>query len=300
MTPTSLAVLGTGLLGQGVARRLLACGLSVAVYNRSPAKAEALVPLGALLCLTPREAIEASELAILCLADAAAIRQTIFSDPLSRFLSGKSLCQMGTIGPDESRDLARLASSRGARYLESPILGNGKDAEEGRAQVMIGAESEDHDRWCRLLGLLGRCFWIGPVGKAAALKLALNQLIAAETAAFALSLGFVRRSGVPVELFLEILRGSSLYCPTFDKKLARMRDRNFTAPTFSLRLLLKDIDLFLAEADRLGVRSDALKGARRIVREAAESGRMDLDYSALIDVIDPLSPPGSPDAGARI
>lgn len=284
-------------MGQGVARRFLARGLSVAVYNRSSAKAEPLAAIGARLYSTPEAAVEASDLLLLCLSDASAIRRTVFSPSSRPHLRGRTLCQMGTIGPEESRELAELAASLGARYLEAPVLGNGKDAEEGRAQVMIGAEPEDHARWRDLLGLLGHCFWIGPVGKAAALKLALNQLIAAETTAFALSLGFVRRSGVPIEPFLEILRGSSLYCPTFDKKLSRMRERNFASPNFSVRLLLKDIDLFLAGAARLGLRSDALEGARKIVWDSMESGRADLDYSALIDVIDPPVSPGSSEEG---
>lgn len=293
MLPTSLAVLGAGLLGHGIARRLLARGLAVSVYNRTHAKAEDLAAAGARLASTPEEAIGAAELLLLCLSDAAAIRRTVFSESCRPLLSGRALCQMGTIGPEESRELAALAVSLGASYLEAPVLGNGKDAEEGRAQVMIGADSADRERWRDLFELFGRCFWIGPVGKAAALKLALNQLIAAETTAFALSLGFVRRSGVPVETFLEILRESSLYCPTFDKKLSRMRERNFAAPNFSVRLLLKDIDLFLAGAARLGLRSDTLEGARTIVREAMESGRADFDYSALVDIVDPSGTPGS-------
>ncbi|MGD9896554.1 MAG: NAD(P)-dependent oxidoreductase [Candidatus Methylacidiphilaceae bacterium] len=291
MLPTSLSVFGAGLLGQGVARRFLAHGLPLAVYNRTRAKAEALAALGARLCATPQEAIEACQVLFLCLSDVAAIRKTIFSTPCQPLLARRTICQMGTIGPEESEELATLASSLGARYLEAPILGNGKDAEEGRAQVMIGADPADHERGLPLLRLLGNCFWIGPVGKAAALKLALNQLIAAETAAFALSLGFVRRSGVPLEPFLDILRKSSLYCPTFDKKLSRMRERNFASPSFSARLLLKDIDLFLANAARLGLRSDPLEGARTIVQKTIESGGADLDYSALIDWIDPLSSP---------
>ncbi len=268
----------------------------MAVYNRTRAKAEDLAADGARLASTPEEAIGASEILLLCLSDAAAIRQTVFSEPCQPLLSGRTICQMGTIGPEESKEFASLASSLGARYLEAPVLGNAKDLEEGRAQIMIGADPEDYERRYELLGLLGKCFWIGPVGKAAALKLALNQLIAAETAAFALSLGFVRRFEVPVEPFLDILRESSLYCPTFDKKLSRMRGRNFASPNFSVRLLLKDIDLFLANASTLGLRSDSLKGVRTIVREAEESGRADLDYSALADLVDPLAPAGAAEA----
>ena len=131
-------------------------------------------------------------------------------------------------------------------------------------------------------------FWsnyIGEVGTASALKLALNQLIAALTSGFALSLGLVERQGVDVEKFMEILRDSALYAPTFDKKLERMRQRNFENPNFPTKHLLKDVDLFLSQAEDNGLNTEGLKGIRDIIQQTIELGLSDSDYSALFSAI---------------
>ena len=122
---------------------------------------------------------------------------------------------------------------------------------------------------------------MGPVGTAAATKLALNQLIAALTAGFALSLGFVQRQGVDEDKFMELLRDSALYAPTFDKKLNRMQEGNFADPNFPLKHLLKDINLFLSEAKAEGLEASSLAGVRQVVEKAKDAGLADEDYSSL-------------------
>src|SRR5436305_13020846 len=103
---------------------------------------------------------------------------------------------------------------------------------------------------------------VGPVGHAATLKLAMNQLIASLSAAFSLSLGMVRRKGIEVDLFMDILRKSAFFAPTFDRKLPQMLARDFSSPNFPAALLLKDLDLARAEAGSLGLDTTALDGVR--------------------------------------
>ena len=125
---------------------------------------------------------------------------------------------------------------------------------------------------------------IGAVGKAAAVKLALNQLITSLSSAFALSLSFVERQDVDVDLFMEILRNSALYAPTFDKKLQRMRDRNYSNPNFPTKHLLKDTDLFISEAKSIGININSIEGVRQIL-EIAMKGFSEADYSSLFSAI---------------
>jgi len=128
---------------------------------------------------------------------------------------------------------------------------------------------------------------IGEIGAAAAVKLALNQLIASLTSTFALSLGFVQNQGVEVEKFMQILRQSALYAPTFDKKLQRMLDRNYENPNFPTKHLLKDTNLFLTEAKSEGLNVSSLEGIRQILEIAQNMGLADDDYSALFSAINP-------------
>jgi 3-hydroxyisobutyrate dehydrogenase len=115
----------------------------------------------------------------------------------------------------------------------------------------------------------------------------LNQLIASLTASFSLSLAFVQRKGIKVDLFMKILRESALYAPTFDKKLQRMLERNYSDPNFPTRHLAKDIDLFLREAKALNLQPAALEGVGRLVKMTLDAGLNDMDYSALFNTINP-------------
>jgi 3-hydroxyisobutyrate dehydrogenase len=133
---------------------------------------------------------------------------------------------------------------------------------------------------------------IGEVGRAAALKLALNQLIPSLAATFSLSLGMVRRHGIDVEVFMGILRQSTFYAPSFDRKLPQMLAHDFASTNFPAELMLKDLDLIRAEATALGLETPGLDGVREIVRRTVNGSHGREDYSALYDVVDP---PGAPD-----
>ncbi len=283
-----VAVLGTGLMGAPVALRLREAGHEVRAWNRTRAKAEALAPAGVEVADTPADALERSECVVLMLADADAIRHTLLEGPAPTALRGRSVIQMGTIAPQESRDLAEELHGHAAEYLEAPVLGSTPEAERGELIVMVGAEPPQFERWRELLAALGpEPRHIGPVGHAAAVKLALNQLIASLTAAFALSLGLVRREGLDVGTFMGILRESALYAPTFDKKLQRMTERQFGNPNFPVEHLLKDVRLFLREAEALGLDAATLEGCQDVLADALDRGLAGQDYSALYNVIDP-------------
>lgn len=125
------------------------------------------------------------------------------------------------------------------------------------------------------------------MGKASALKLALNQLIASLTASFSLSLGLVLHAGVDPDIFMRVLRNSALYAPTFDKKLDNMKNRNFIPPNFPVKHLLKDVDLILNSSSKAGLNTAQLEGARKILVDAIEKGLKEEDYSALYNAVNP-------------
>lgn len=285
-----IALLGTGLMGRAMAERLLAAGYSVAAYNRTREKALPLIVLGATVVNQPHEAIESGECILLMLADERAIRETLLTPQSKRQLQGKIVIQMGTIGPSESHMLQAEVSASGAGYLEAPVLGSTPQIQAGELIVMVGAEPEEYDRWRGLLTTFDpNPKLIGPVGSAAALKLALNQLIGSLTTAFALSLAIVVKQAIPAETFMRILRSSALYAPTFDKKLSRMLERDFQAPSFTGRLMLKDVKLVEEEARRLGLQTLALEGIRKTLERVVEMGFGDDDYSAVYTAVNPAA-----------
>jgi 3-hydroxyisobutyrate dehydrogenase len=275
-------------MGRPMAERILQASHELVVYNRTLEKAQRLKPLGARIASSAEEAIQSSECVILMLADAQAIHHVLLSDRSRTELSGRTVIQMGTISPSESMDLNEQVLESGGEYLEAPVLGSTPEAQAGRLIVMVGSSASQYERWSEVFKIFSsKPLRVGPVGQASALKLALNQLIASLTAAFSLSLGFVQRKGVSVDLFMEILRESALYAHTFDKKLQRMLERDYSNPNFPTRHLAKDIDLFLGEAKEVNLQPAALEGVGRVVKMTLDDGLSDMDYSALFNTINP-------------
>ncbi|HKT34052.1 MAG TPA: NAD(P)-dependent oxidoreductase [Nitrospira sp.] len=287
----TIALLGTGLLGRAVAERLHTVGHTVVVFNRTATKALPLQSQGIAVVGSADLAVSGADCTVLLLADAAAIRSVLLTPACSAAFKGNTIVQMGTIGPGESLALQREVEKRGGAYCEAPVLGSLAEAKAGTLSVLVGGTEEQFTTWSPLFRSLGRePRHIGAVGKASALKLALNHLIAAEMSAFALSLGLVQRSGVSVEAFMAVLRESALYAPTFDKKMPRLLKRDYHHPNFSTRHLLKDVRLVYREAAARGLTTDALNGLSVILERAIEQGLGDLDYSALFEIITPADP----------
>ncbi len=281
---SDVSLLGTGLLGRPVALRLASTGLAVTVWNRTAEKVRLLADAGLDVAGSAAEAVDASPVSILMLADGPAVGGVLALPGVREALRGRTVVQMGTIGPEESRAFAADVAAAGGEWLEAPVLGSVPQADSGTLQVMVGGSEEQLERLGPLLTRLGSDVRrVGEVGAAAALKLALNQLIGSLTAAFATSLAYVRAEGLPPELFMDVLRPSALYAPTFDKKLGRMLDAEYANPTFPLRLLRKDLDLFARAARAAGVSPLVADAARAVVEAAAERGHGDDDYAALAE-----------------
>ncbi len=278
--------IGTGLMGLPMAQKLVEAGIEVVAYNRTPEKLEPLQAAGVKIAQQSAEAIIESDCIILMLTNASAIRSLLLSEDAKQHLAGKTVIQMSTIAPTESIAIAEDIIAAGGDYLEAPVLGSIPEATSGKLIVMVGGTEAQFERWQGLLQNFGsEPLLIGEVGTASAIKLALNQLIASLSTAFALSLGFVERQGADVDIFMQILRQSALYAPTFDKKLQRMRDRDYSNPNFPTKHLLKDTELFINEAQGEGINISSIEGVKKILEIAITSGFADADYSSLFTAI---------------
>lgn len=305
-----VGIVGTGLMGLSMALRMqgetladeAASPVEVIAWNRTDEKLEPLLEAGVAIASSPTELFQQADVIILMLSDVVAIRELLFpteipadasstdfpaeeSEGAMPPLHSYTFIQMGTIAPSESRDLLSDILAAGGDYLEAPVLGSIPQVKSGTLQVMVGGTVAQFEEWRSLLQLLGEPLYIGMVGSAAALKLALNQLIGSLTTAFAQSLRFVQQQEVPVDTFMDVLRESALFAPTFDKKLERMLDQNFENPNFPSKHLLKDIRLFLQEARAEGLRVDSVEGVRQILEATCNQGLADADYSALSAVL---------------
>jgi 3-hydroxyisobutyrate dehydrogenase len=281
-----IGFLGTGLMGAPMVARLLAVGITVIAYNRTAEKLTPLQQLGVKIATSPDQVIKEVDCLILMLTNALAIQEVLGLNSVQSNLNNRTIIQMGTIAPSESKQLRDKIVAQGGEYLEAPVLGSIPEAKNGTLLVMVGATEKQFEQWSNLLTYFGsEPILIGEVGSAAALKLALNQLIASLTSAFALSLAFLSKQEVNIENFMTILRQSALYAPTFDKKLTRMLEKNYANPNFPTKHLLKDVNLFLEESEKLDLTAFNLTGVQRILEKALEMGLAEEDYSALYAAI---------------
>jgi 3-hydroxyisobutyrate dehydrogenase len=285
-----VAVLGTGLMGSAISQRLLQQDHQVAVWNRTKSKALALEESGARVAESPQSAMAGCDVVLLVLRDAAAIDQVMFTAAGTSAAAGRTIVQMGTISPQESIQLASRFEAASSDYLACPMLGSTPEAHDGELLLMAAGERHLFDRLLPLLAALGDSpHYVGEIGKAAALKLALNQLLVGMVATFALSVGMVLRAGVSIEQFMDIVRDSSLRSPQYDKKLPRMLSRDFADPHFPVSHMLKDINLIVGEAEREGLHADVALAVRSVLQRTLDAGYIDVDYSALYNGVNPTA-----------
>lgn len=281
------AVLGAGIIGQKLVQALLRAGHDVAVYNRTSGKTADLQSLGAVATATADEAIGSAECVLLALSDKKAVDDVLTGIKMT--WNHKTFVQMGTILPPESVDLSGLVCEAGGEYCECPILGSRREIDEGRLILLFGGSRQLLQRLKNLLSCFGpEPYHVGDVGRAAAMKLALNNLIAFHAVAFSLSLGIVQRNAIDVDQFMDILRRSALHAPMYDKKLTNWLTRDFSNPNFPAKHLRKDTDLISRHGREIGINTQVLDAIRDVLDQTIAEGCGDLDYSSLINVIHPV------------
>ncbi len=282
-----IAFLGTGLMGEPMAQRLLSAGNKLSVFNRTTLKTERLCQNGATLAFKPIDAIHDAEVVITMLTDYTAVCDVLFSSKKISY-KDKTVIQMSTISPDESLLLKGRVESLGGEYLEAPVLGSIPQAADGTLIIMVGSTEEQYQKHKNILEIMGnKIVHVGEVGKGSAVKLALNQLIASLLTAFSMSLGYVREKEIDVEKFMDILRSSVLYAPTFDRKLSNFLNRDFSQTNFPLKHLLKDVNIIINQYAHNGIDTNILKKVKDVLDESVKHKYADQDYTAFYNVIHP-------------
>lgn len=281
-----IGIIGIGLMGKAFVKRFLSQGYTVRVFNRTLQNVNDL-PDEVVVCDTADELISASNNIILMVSNADAI-SGILELEKEKNLQGKTILQMATISPTQTKAIGEAISSQGGDYLEAPVLGSIPEAKSGTLIIMAGGSKAVFENALPTLQVLGAApRYIGETGSAAALKLAMNQLIASLTAGFSLSLGYAIENGVDTDMFMETVRDSALYAKTYDKKLQKYLDRDFGAANFSTQHLLKDIRLFIDDAKAAGLNTDVLEGIERITSMSVENGMALMDYTSIYQTINP-------------
>jgi 3-hydroxyisobutyrate dehydrogenase-like beta-hydroxyacid dehydrogenase len=273
------AVVGLGAMGARIARRLLEQGHDVLVWNRTPARADALVDAGAVAVASPAEAADRADVVLTVVSDATALRDV--SEGASGLVGtadeSVTVIEMSTVGPAA---VSRLASALpGVPLLDAPVLGSISEAEAGTLRIFIGGPEALVTRWAPLLSALGTPIRVGPLGAGAAAKLVANSTLLGVLAVLGEALAVADGLGLSREAAYEVLAATPLAAQA-DRRRAGIETGEF--PTrFSLSLARKDADLILEHAaGALDLRVAA--AARSWLAEAENRGWGDRDYAAVL------------------
>jgi 3-hydroxyisobutyrate dehydrogenase len=283
MSKPSIGFIGLGLMGRPMAANLLKAGFPVTVWNRTAARTEPLVALGARAARSPREAAAAADVLITIVSDPPALEQVLFGEngALAGLRSGSVLIDSSTVSPALARRVATACGGQGIEFLDAPVTGGTWGAEKGELVFMVGGPAQTLSRVEPVLGALGkRWFHIGPHGAGQTIKLAMNMLFALEVDALAEALALATAGGVPGEKLVEVMQSSMGRAPVLDVKAPLLLKREYP-PSFPLRLMHKDLTLALELAKQLGVPLPAGAAAHETYDAVLRAAREDVDYAAV-------------------
>lgn len=277
----AVGILGVGLMGSAVAEKFLDNNYKLALWNRTRSKCERLLEKKAFFVENINDFISESDYILIFLKDYLAI-QDVFSKVDFNNIKEKNFICLSTISPSESRSLANLIENNGGNYLEAPVLGSVPQIKNKELFVFCAGNEEVYKSLKYLLSIFaGEIYYLGEIGKAAAIKLAFNQLILTLTVSFSLSLSIILKENIDVDLFMNILRKSALYAPTFDKKLKNYLEDSFDNPNFTLENILKDALLIKSLAQEMELNAKFIDSIIEIIKKGIERGDSQKDYSVL-------------------
>lgn len=280
MTET-VTVLGTGIMGSGIARSLVREGFEVRAWNRTPEKAEPLKKAGVTVVPDAAEAASGAGIVLTMLFDADAVTQVM--ERVLPQMDGAVWVQSSTIGPAASERFAQMAESRGIAYLDAPVLGTKQPAEKGELIVIGSGPTALRTRIAPVFGAIGaRTVWAGEKpGDGQRLKLAANAWVLSLVGAAAQSVRLTADLGLDPQLFLEAVSGGPLDCGYLQAKADAMITGDFE-PAFPLDGAVKDGGLILDAMRGAGVDDRLMRALETGFERASHSGHGAQDMAAVV------------------
>jgi 3-hydroxyisobutyrate dehydrogenase len=240
---TRVAFIGLGRMGQGMAGRYLDAGFTVAVWNRSKAKAEDLIARGALWATSPEDAaIDADAVVTMVADDEASQRVWLGKDGAAATMKAGTLAiECSTVSYQHALDMAREMRSRGLIYIDCPVTGLPSAAAEGKLTLLVGADSPDLEKARAYLAPISSTVrHFGAVGSGTVFKLINNLMGAVQIASLAEGVAIAEQAGLDMNLVAEALATGAVASPQVIRHSKRMVARDFSGASFTAALRHKD------------------------------------------------------------
>lgn len=279
---------GLGIMGSAMATNLVKAGFEVTVWNRTPSKCEPLATSGARIAPSPRETAEVSDIIIAMMATPDAVQSVRDGNDgiVAGLQPGKGYVDMSTIDVETSLESARLARGRGALFLEAPVAGSRKPAEDGLLTIMAAGDRALYDRALPALERMGKkILFLGEVGNGARMKLANNLVMGGMMAAFAEGMALASANGLDLAQLLDVLDSGALSNPMFRLKGAVVAENDRFPAAFPLKHMQKDLRLALRLAEQVDLPLFSTATVNELFKEALSRGLGDSDFAAVSHVI---------------
>jgi 2-hydroxy-3-oxopropionate reductase len=280
-TPLKIAVLGIGMMGLPIARRLCLAGHEVHVWNRTRARAQALAADGAQVHASAAQAVAGADIAISLLENGSAVEDVLFAQGVAAAMRDASLfIDKASIQPSEARDHAARLGERGIAHLDAPVSGGTVGAQGGTLAIMVGGKPLDFERAQAVFSALGRATHVGPHGAGQLAKLANQMIVGITIGAVAEALLLAEKGGADMAKVREALGGGFADSRILQLHGQRMLERDF-APRGRMTVQLKDLRNALATAAEIGFDAPITAMFEQLYADSVAHGLGDLDHSGL-------------------
>jgi 3-hydroxyisobutyrate dehydrogenase len=292
MPPTTVAFVGLGAMGGGMARCLTRAGVAVRAFDVRAEPLQAFAEdTGALVCRSSAEAGDSAEAALVIVLTADQAEAVVFgAEGLAQTLraNARVVC-MSTMSPGRARALAEQAAAHHLRWVDAPVSGGTQRAAEGTLTTMVGADAVDLEEVHPLLAAFSRdVFHLGPVGAGSTAKL-VNQVLAyCNLAATAEAVTLSRKLGIDLQAIYEVIRTAVGTSAIFEMRVPKIVDGSY-ASGGSMRIALKDLGIAEETARELGLPMPMTAQATQLFRAAASSGMLDGDDLGVVRLMEQLA-----------
>jgi 3-hydroxyisobutyrate dehydrogenase-like beta-hydroxyacid dehydrogenase len=279
-----IGFVGLGIMGGAMASNLLKAGFKVTVWNRSVKKSASIAELGAEVAESPRAVAQCTDVVIAMMADPAAVKSVRdgYDGIISGLEAGKGYVDMSTVDVDTSLESARLAHEKGALFLEAPVAGSKKPAEDGTLTIMTAGDRELYDSFLSAFEKMGKKFmYLGETGNAARMKLANNLVMSGALTALCEGIALASGSGLDTAQLLEVLDSGALSNQMFRMKGPQIAANQEFPTAFPLRHMQKDLRLALRLAEEVGQPLFATAAVNELYKAALALGLGDYDSAAV-------------------
>jgi len=276
--------LGLGIMGSRMAARLVRAGFEVTVWNRTTIKCHPLVELGAKQGINPKEVAAAADIVFAMVADPGASQDLCFGADgvLAGIKPGCGYVDMSTVDPATAQRIAEAVTTKGARFLEAPVSGTKKPAEDGTLVILAAGDRGLYDQSLPAFARMGRLsLYLGEVGQGAKMKLVVNLVLGAMMEVLGESLALGEKCGLAGDQILQVLAEGAMANPMFKVK-GPMILAGDTTTSFPLKHMEKDLRLAMHLGRELGQSLPVAAAVHAIFGQSLAKGLGDQDIAAVV------------------